>query len=737
VKTLLIDNYDSFTYNLFQLLAEVNGEDPLVVRNDEAGWGELSDLGFDNVVVSPGPGRPDRGADFGICTEAIQSTDLPLLGVCLGHQGLGALCGAAIVPAPEPVHGRLSAVLHDDSPLFTDIPREFQAVRYHSLCVEQPLPAELRGIAWTSDGTLMALEHRERPLWGVQFHPESICAEHGRLLLANFRDLSEEFLRASEVSQGGRRGVPPACWVFRQAGQRLSRVGSQGEKQDAAAREGPPAVPSLELLVKRLDIQVDPEQAFIHLYSESENAFWLDSSRLDGSARFSFMGDDGGPLGASITYDIERGEVRVERADEVELRRESIFDFLSRELPRLRHRSPELPFDFDCGFAGWLGYELKAECGGDAAHSSPLPDAAFVFADRMIAFDHAEGHTYLLCLAEPGGGAEAERWIEATRRDLASLPAPREPGPVGASEGDEPAAFRLARPRERYLEEIAECKRLLAEGETYEVCLTNAVVAAATPDPLSLYRSLRRVNPAPFSSYLRFGDAAVLSSSPERFLRVGRDHWVEARPIKGTSRRGRTPAEDVRLAERLRADEKNRAENLMIADLLRNDLGRVCEVGTVHVPDLMQVESYETVHQLVTSVRGLLREELDPLDCIRACFPPGSMTGAPKLRTLRIIDQLEGRARGVYSGAIGYLGLGGGCDLSVAIRTIVCEPDSTRIGAGGAIVTQSDPEDELEEMLLKARASLRAIDPLADPAPSFATPRPATAGSGSPRRFPG
>jgi para-aminobenzoate synthetase len=154
----------------------------------------------------------------------------------------------------------------------------------------------------------------------------------------------------------------------------------------------------------------------------------------------------------------------------------------------------------------------------------------------------------------------------------------------------------------------------------------------------------------------------------------------------------------------------------MIADLLRNDLGAVCEVGTVHVPNLMQVESYETVHQLVTTVRGLLRPDLEATDCIRACFPAGSMTGAPKRRTMQIIDELEGEARGVYSGAIGYLGLSGGCDLSVTIRTIVADGESTTIGVGGAIVMQSDAEDEYQEMLLKASAPMRAIDSGVDPA---------------------
>jgi len=695
MKTLLIDNYDSFTYNLFQLLAEANGDEPIVVRNDEASWEELAKLEFDNIVISPGPGSPDHEGDFGVCAEVIRRTEAPLLGVCLGHQGLCWVNGAKVVPAPEVMHGRISAVLHEDSPLFAGIPREFQAVRYHSLCVAQPLPEDLEPIAWTSDGVLMAIAHRRLPQWGVQFHPESICTEYGRMLLTNFGDLSARHL-----------GGPSA---------RAEKVASPAPAAEPRSAQGLKGRAGLELKVKRLDTLFDTEGAFVHLYGESADAFWLDSSRVDERARFSFMGARGGPLGATISYEVGSGEVRVERGGETEVLRESIFEYLSREMRRLRYLSDDLPFDFNCGFVGYFGYELKADCEGSSAHRSSMPDAAFLFVDRLIAFDHLERCTYILCVCDPERCEEAERWIAETSLRLASLAPLSEPEWEEISTEAEPVEFALSRSHQQYLEDIATCKQRLIEGETYEICLTNKISADRVADPLALYRTLRRVNPAPFSAYLRFGETAVLSSSPERFLSVARDRWVEAKPIKGTCRRGETPAEDVRLAEELRSGEKNRAENLMITDLLRNDLGVVCEVGTVHVPFLMHVESYKTVHQLVSTVRGLLRDQLEPPDCIRACFPGGSMTGAPKKRTMEIIDELEGEARGVYSGAIGYLGLSGGCDLNIVIRTLVLDASSTSLGVGGAIIMQSDAEDEFQETLLKGRAPMQAIDPRIDP----------------------
>ena len=194
MRTLLIDNYDSFTYNLFQLLAAVNGTEPLVVRNDEASWAELERLEFDNVVISPGPGRPDRPHDFGVCAVAIRNCDRPLLGVCLGLQGIGWGEGGGVERAPEPMHGRVVAIEHDGTGLFAGIPSPFQAVRYHSLALAHPLPSSLHETA-SSDGVLMAIEHRRRPQWGVQFHPESIATEHGKQLISNFRDLTTQWQR--------------------------------------------------------------------------------------------------------------------------------------------------------------------------------------------------------------------------------------------------------------------------------------------------------------------------------------------------------------------------------------------------------------------------------------------------------------------------------------------------------------------------------------------------------------
>ena len=659
MRTLLIDNYDSFTFNLFHLLGEVNGSEPIVVRNDELTWEELEALRFDNIVISPGPGRPEHERDVGVSLDALQRATVPVLGVCLGHQALAHVTGGAVVYAPEVMHGRLSPIHHDGRGLFDGVPQGFAAVRYHSLAVGA-VPADLRVTAWTQDDVVMGLEHRTRPLWGVQFHPESISTEHGRTILRNFRDLT----RAPRAARRPAAGV--------------------------------------SVRHKAVDTWCDPEAAFVALYGDREHAVWLDSSRVEhGLARFSFMGAPDGPLGQVVRYDVATHTLTVDG----EQRHEGVLEYCERELARLRADAPELPFDFTCGFAGYLGYELKADCGGDLVHRSKLPDAALALlrpADRLRPRPAPR---------PPGRARRRER--HRRRRRLAARP------PNASSNGSQ-APDRAAGARRADLRRRATAatptwptsppaKHEIGEGETYEVCLTTELHSDGAVDPLAAYRALRARNPAPHAALLRLGDVSVLSSSPERFLRVGRDRVVESKPIKGTAPRAAHPAEDAYRAEALRADEKSRAENLMIVDLVRNDLGRVCALGSVEVPALMVIESYATVHQLVTTVRGRLRDDASAIDCIRAAFPGGSMTGAPKLRTMEILDRLESGPRGVYSGALGFLSVNGTADLSIVIRTLVASPHGLQIGSGGAIVAASDPAAEHDEMLLKARAVLEAV----------------------------
>jgi para-aminobenzoate synthetase len=690
MRTLLIDNYDSYTFNLFHLLGEVNGDEPLVVHNDALPWDELEGWAVDNVVISPGPGRPEHARDVGVSLDALERARVPVLGVCLGHQALALVAGGAVHHAPAPMHGRLSAIEHDGRGLFAGVPPGFAAVRYHSL-VAGRVPPVLRVTAWTADGVVMGLEHRERPLYGVQFHPESVMTEHGARLLANFRDITA---RRQATRPRRAAAAPPHVAAARAPG----RAG-------AATPRFRTADPPVRVRHRRLDGAVDAEAAFAALLGDRRHAVWLDSSRAEpGVARFSFLGWAGGRLGRVVRYDVAAGRLTVKRGGVETVRDESVLAYVARELERLRADAPELPFEFVGGFAGYLGYELKAECGARHAHVSPHPDAGLVLCDRLVAIDHLEGHTYLVAL-EAGDGAAVDEWLEATAGRLRTL-APllsAAPPPPGR------AAFALRDDREAYLANIEACRRQIVEGESYEVCLTTELSSAATVDPLPAYRALRARNPAPFAALLRLGDLSVLSSSPERFLRVGRDRTVESKPIKGTSARSPDPAVDAAHAAALRESADFRAENLMIADLVRNDLGRVCELGSIHVPGLMVVESHATVHQLVSVVRGRLRDGVTAIDAVRASFPGGSMTGAPKLRTMEIIDELEGRPRGVYSGALGFLSVNGAADLNIVIRTLVATPGGMTIGSGGAILVGADAEAEFEEMLLKTRAVLEAV----------------------------
>jgi para-aminobenzoate synthetase len=721
VSTLLVDNYDSYTYNVFQLLAAVSGEEPIVIANDAVSWAALSRWDFDAIVISPGPGRPQSWHDFGVCSDILRSSETPILGICLGHQGLGDLLDGMVSAAPTAMHGRKSQVRHLGSGLFEGIPQGFSVVRYHSLAVTGPIGPEGRVTAWTDDGVVMGIEHSRRPIWGVQFHPESISTEHGAALIENFYKLARS-----------RKG-PPAPGA-----KRPEATARAGPPEPAPARAG--ADPRVRLHVREIEGEPSTELVFERLFADAEYAFWLDSADAPTKlAQSSYMGTTAGAERCLLEYDVGESAVTIRRGGETEVEHGSIFDVLDRELAGSAIEPPEgLARGLVGGFVGYLGYECKADCGSRLVHRSDMPDAVMMLANRIVAVDHVAKRTHVLALEhleaadDEDGDGEAEAWLDAAEAVVrealaaptaaaqdatapasapASASAPQRARADGDGGGGPLAAvrFRCGRGRRQYLADIAQCQAALAAGESYEVCLTDQISTDASPEPLALYKLLRHRNPSPFAAYLKLGEMAVVSSSPERFLSVDRDRSVQARPIKGTAPRSPDPVRDEQIRDELLGDEKTFAEHLMIVDLLRNDLGRVCEVDSVRVPEFMAGERYRTVHQLTSTITGRLAADRTPVDCVRACFPGGSMTGAPKLRTMEIIDDIERVARGVYSGGLGYFGLDGSVDLSIVIRTIVMRPGLTTIGAGGAIVMQSDPAEEFDEILLKARAPMATI----------------------------
>lgn len=444
------------------------------------------------------------------------------------------------------------------------------------------------------------------------------------------------------------------------------------------------------LRVHRLDAWVDPADAFTTLFGgDGVDAVWLDSGP-DAVAGRSFIGTGT----VTATADVGNGTVTLGG----DTRAGGILDALRDDLRERPH--PETG-GYPLGWWGRLGYEAGATAAGAPVVSSDVPDAALLLVDRLIAFDHSARTVDVVAHDAPATRA----WIRTTASRLRTAH-----GAAATYEAAHPipparATWRHDAPA--YLALIAACQEAIRAGDAYQLCLTNRVHGHTDADPLAVHLRLRRASPAPYAGFLRIGGDVLVSSSPEEFLRVD-GRRVRTRPIKGTRPRGATVAADVELRAELEASEKERAENVMIVDLMRNDLGRVCVTGSVEVSHLLAVESYAQVHQLVSTVEGTLRPGLGAVDAVAACFPAGSMTGAPKLSAMRILNRLEDGPRGAFAGCFGYLGVDGSADLAMVIRSVHFSDGVATIGAGGGITALSVPEEELEEVRVKAAAVLAA-----------------------------
>ena len=451
----------------------------------------------------------------------------------------------------------------------------------------------------------------------------------------------------------------------------------------------------------------DPVAAFTSVAARHRRCFWLDGGGArEWSGRRSIIGwldaDD-----VSLTYDAARGEVVRHASGRAEPVGGDVFAMLEQELASGR------PTD---QWFGYFGYAARPDL--PAATGSGLPDAVWMRARHVQMFHHptpmegGDGSDPDAAREVPGGeGPGPWLGLAAEARNERRLVGPG-PSPPGADQG---AGAGWDPPPIDYSRAFSRVQEHLHAGNSYEVNLTYRLAAAGALDPPTAYLRLRDINPAPYAGFLQHDlpghRAWLLSSSPERYALVDAERMIETKPIKGTTPRGGTPEEDAGLRARLASEPKFRAENLMIVDLLRNDLAMVCEPGTVEVPLLMAVESYPSVHQLVSTVRGRLRGDVTTVGALRALFPAGSMTGAPKLRTMQIIDEVEASPRGPYSGAFGWIAADGRADLGVIIRSLVTDGEGYVLGTGGGITVLSDLEDEYAESRWKAERLLQALDP--------------------------
>jgi len=461
-------------------------------------------------------------------------------------------------------------------------------------------------------------------------------------------------------------------------------------------------------LIDEVSSPLSVSEAFEH-FKDRSFSFFLDSGMAHESlGRYSFIGSD--PF---LILKSRGNDITLDWGDRQERISGNPFDVLGQMLERYSTPQSPAPIPFTGGAVGYLSYDLChfiERLPATVVDELRLPECYFAFYDSIIAFDHLKGKTYVVATGFPETD-DRRRQDNAKRRSqqltaiISQRPSSREPANDKATTTKIQGNFT----HKDYVAAVARAREYIAAGDIFQVNLSQRFDVNLAVAPYELYRRLHHINPAPFACYLNFGEVIVASASPERFLRVDGD-LVETRPMKGTRPRGRTEEEDDALAKELLASVKDRAENVMIVDLERNDLGRVCRYGTVKVRELWTLERYATVFQLTSTVEGRLREGKSRIDLLKATFPGGSITGAPKVRSMEIIDELEPTKRSIYTGSIGYLGFDGRMDSSIVIRTFIVKDGKAYFQVGGGIVWDSDPEAEYQETLDKAKALIQALE---------------------------
>lgn len=464
-------------------------------------------------------------------------------------------------------------------------------------------------------------------------------------------------------------------------------------------------VPVIETMPADL---ITPLGVYLKLAAAARNSFLLESVEGGESlGRYSFIGAD-----PETVVSGNDTSVTIKDRDGERIVKMPMFNFLRDHFSHVEiETSEELP-PLIGGAVGYLGFG----CAGWFEDTVPRrnnsgSDAEFMFFRTVVAFDHARQAIKIISLVSLDGERSRERTLDAARTRTAAIRKIIETGPVELPEAGTPPADAVTSnwTKDKFEDAVGEIKELIRAGECYQVVISQCFSKPTSAHPVSIYRAMRSLNPSPYMFLLQMRDRAVIGSSPEMLVK-SIDRALQYRPIAGTRPRGKDASQDLQLADEMRGDKKEVAEHLMLVDLGRNDLGRVAEYGTVKVENLMNVEKYSHVQHLVSYLSARLRPELDRFDALAACFPAGTVSGAPKVRAMQIINSMEPTERGLYAGAVGYFDYGGNMDMCIAIRTMVLENGVAKVQAGAGIVADSIPEKEYEETINKARALLKAIE---------------------------
>src|SRR6202162_5980253 len=456
-----------------------------------------------------------------------------------------------------------------------------------------------------------------------------------------------------------------------------------------------------------------PVSAFLSIAENEPHAFLLESvERGEQIGRYTFLG-----ARPYMRLRAQGSAIEIERGRRREQRQGNVFHLVKELLGEHQPAAIAGLPPFTAGAVGYFSYDVVRQLekiGEHAKDDLSLPDCELMFYDRLLAFDHLRHQIHIVAAADVSRETP-RRAYERAVRDIAALEKKLAAGlrPAMWRKSNKGRAGKLkvhaGTTRTQFLRSVERCKEYIAAGDIFQVVLSQRLDFIPGVEPFDLYRALRQVNPSPYLYFLRMGETQILGSSPEMLVRVtGRK--LEYRPIAGTHPRGRDEAEDLLLEEKMRNDEKERAEHVMLVDLGRNDLGRVSEYGSVKVKDLMYVERYSHVMHLVSALEGTLRKDLGALDAFAACFPAGTLSGAPKVRAMQIIEELEPVRRGIYGGSVLYADFAGNLDSCIGIRTMLMQGKHAYLQAGAGIVADSDPAREFEESMNKAQAVLRAVE---------------------------